>query len=84
MALKSSRKLPARFNAIVLPFFLSLMMCGIVSGISTLRAIGFAPDLASQWLQGWAFSWPVAFPVLLIVMPFVRRLTGVFVEAPQR
>ncbi len=78
------RKLPSRYNGIVLPFFLSLMMCCIVSGISTMRAVGLAPDLAEQWVRGWALSWPVAFPVLLLVMPFVRRLTGWFVEAPKR
>lgn len=81
--MNSFRKLPPRFNGIVMPFFLSLIMSCVVSGISTMRTIGFAPDLLTQWLHGWMLSWLVAFPVVLLVLPFVRRLTGLFVEAPR-
>jgi hypothetical protein len=78
-----SRKLPARFNGIVMPLILSLMMCFVVSGISTARAVGIAADLPERWLQPWCLSWLVAFPTLLLVMPTVRRITGLFVEAPR-
>ncbi|BCL77251.1 hypothetical protein JHS3_29870 [Jeongeupia sp. HS-3] len=70
----SFRKLPARYAAIVMPLLLSLLMTCIVSVISTLRGIG--PDGFPQiWLSAWGLSWLVAFPVLLLVLPVVRRLT---------
>ncbi len=78
------RKLPARYGAIVTPFFLSLFMCLIVSGISTVRAIGFVHDLPIQWARSWGVSWLVAFPTLLLVLPLVRRITSLVVAAPGR
>ena len=44
---------------------------------------GIAADLPERWLQPWCLSWLVAFPTLLLVMPTVRRITGLFVEAPR-
>ncbi|GLK68476.1 DUF2798 domain-containing protein [Hansschlegelia plantiphila] len=76
------RKLPACFNGVVTPFLLSLLMCFIVSGISTGRGIGLAPDLPEQWLRAWGLSWVIAFPTLLVVLPAVRRLAGLIVEQP--
>jgi len=76
------RKLPSRYASIVIPFLLSLMMCGVVSAISTARALGLSADLPAQWAKGWGLSWLVAFPTLLVVMPLVRRLAGRLVESP--
>ena len=76
------RKLPPRYASIVVPLLVSLMMCGVVSAISTARTIGLSGDLAAEWLKGWALSWLVAFPTLLVVMPLVRRLAGLIVESP--
>ncbi|WP_062114507.1 DUF2798 domain-containing protein [Aureimonas sp. AU40] len=76
------RKLPPRYGAFVVPFLLSLMMCGVVSAISTARALGLSSELPAQWAKGWGLSWFVAFPTLLVVMPMVRRLAGLLVEMP--
>lgn len=76
------RKLPARYAAIVLPFFLSGIMTCLVSGISTLRGVGFTPGVLPLWLGSWGVSWLVAFPTMMVVLPVVRRLTGKFVEMP--
>ena len=78
------RKLPARFHAIVFPFILSVFMCGTVSAVSTAKAIGLAPDFAVRWLTAWGLSWLVAFPVLLLILPAVRRIVGWLVHAPAR
>ncbi|GGE25206.1 hypothetical protein GCM10011390_50860 [Aureimonas endophytica] len=82
--MRTSRKLPAPYGAIITPLLLSLMMCCIVSGISTARAVGLADDLLAQWARGWGLSWLVAFPTLLFVLPVVRRVTGWLVEAAPR
>lgn len=75
-------KLPPRYNAVALPFVLSGMMSVVVSGISTLRAVGLPADFLWQWLTAWSLSWPVAFAAVLFVLPLARRIVAMFVEPP--
>lgn len=74
------RKLPARHAAVVMPFFLSILMTCIVSMISTLKGVGWGPHFPGVWLGSWGVSWLVAFPVLLLVLPVVRKLTAMVVQ----
>lgn len=74
-------KLPARSGAWVMPLLLSIFMTCIVSLISTLKGIGWSPQFALKWLAAWGLSWVIAFPVLLLVLPLVRRVTMVLVRA---
>ncbi|QYJ80033.1 DUF2798 domain-containing protein [Shewanella acanthi] len=76
-------KLPAKYANIVMPFFLSILMSCIVSGISTLNGVGTSPQFIDLWLTAWFISWIVAFPTLLFVLPLVRKLTAAFVELPK-
>lgn len=76
------RKLPARFATVVLPFFLSILMTAIVSLISTVNGVGLVAGFLDLWLRAWGLSWIVAFPVLLIVLPIVRRATAAIVHLP--
>jgi hypothetical protein len=78
------RKLPARYAAVVMPFLLSLLMTCLVSLIATARSVGLTPELLRLWPGSWLLSWLVAFPVTLLVLPLVRRLTLAIVEAPPR
>ena len=77
-------KLPARYAAIVMPLVLSIVMTFVVSGISTLWSLGPTPGFVSTWPAAWALSWVVAFPTLIAVLPLVRRIVALFVEAPQK
>lgn len=75
-------KIPVRYAHLLTAFIVSLMMTCIVSGISTLRSIGFAPNFFSVWPVAWAMSWAVAFPVFLFVAPIVRRIVAALVDGP--
>jgi hypothetical protein len=75
-------KLPARYAAIVTPLVLSVLMTFVVSAISTLRSLGPTPAFMATWPAAWAISWLVAFPTLLAVLPLVRRIVALAVEAP--
>jgi energy-converting hydrogenase Eha subunit A len=75
------KKLPAKAHGIVMPFILTMLMTAIVSGISTFRVVGLS-GLASHWPSNWLWSWGVAFPVLLVVMPLVRKIVSLLVEDP--
>jgi hypothetical protein len=76
------QKLPARYAQWVMPFLLSVLMTCIVSLISTLTNVGLAPNLLAIWLRSWALSWIFAFPVLLLLLPVVRRATAAIVQQP--
>ena len=65
-----------------MPFFLSIIMTGVISMVSTLRSAGMAPGVVSLWLGSWGLSWVIAFPTLLVVLPLVRKVTFVFVQMP--
>lgn len=73
------RKLPTRCGALVTPLILSGLMTLIVSAISTLRVLGPTPAFLQSWPGAWGLSWLIAFPVLLLVLPVVRRLTALLV-----
>lgn len=75
------RKLPRNFGAAVMPFLLSILMTCVVSAISVLRTQGLTPDALADWPGAWLLSWVVAFPVLLLVLPMVRRLSAMLVES---
>jgi hypothetical protein len=58
-------------------FFAVLTTCFascLVSGISTLRAVGWTPEFPLSWLKAWMMSWPVAAPAMYVVSPPVRRM----------
>ncbi|CAM9384770.1 DUF2798 domain-containing protein [Acinetobacter bereziniae] len=74
------RKIPNRYTAIVMPFFLSIIMTFIVSCISTLRSMGFDNFSVNTWVSAWGISWLIAFPVLLLVLPIVRKITMLIVQ----
>ena len=74
-------KLPAKYESLVMPLLLSVLMTFIVSMVSTLRAIGPAPNFLYVWLSSWVLSWAVAFPTLLLVLPVVKRATLAIVRS---
>ncbi len=76
------RKLPARYNVVVMPLAISVLMTCIVSGISTLSGVGAGPGFLAIWMEAWATSWLFGFPVLIVVLPLVRRLVATVVEQP--
>ncbi|MBB3917040.1 DUF2798 domain-containing protein [Rhizobium fabae] len=73
-------KLPKRYNTIIMPLILSLLMTCVVSAINILRAQGLTAPALAMWPSAWALSWAIAFPVLLLVLPVVKRLTAIIVE----
>jgi hypothetical protein len=66
----------------VLPFCLSLLMTFVISGVSTLMSLGPTRAFVATWPAAWAMSWIVAFPTLIMVLPLVRRIVALVVEAP--
>jgi hypothetical protein len=74
------RKLPARYGALVMPLILTCLMTCVISGISTVNALGFSPLVLRDWPRAWMISWVIAYPTILVVLPVVRWLTARVVE----
>lgn len=68
------RMIPARLAPVLFGLILSGLMSCIVSGLSTLRAIGLPPGFLGQWMGSWLAAWAVAFPTVLVIAPITRRL----------
>ncbi len=78
------RRVPARYAALLMPLLLSIIMTCVISGVSTLLALGPSQEALRRWPEAWGFSWLVAFPTLLVVLPIVRRLVALLVAPPAR
>jgi len=69
-------RIPARFAPILFGALLSAIMVGIVSGFVLASTQGIHPGLPGQWFRSCAMTWPVAFPTVTLVAPWVRQIVG--------
>lgn len=73
---------PRKFGPVLFGFLLSGLMSLLVSGISTLRAVGLPDHFVGLWMSAWITAWVVAFPVVLVVAPLARRAVEMLIEKP--
>jgi hypothetical protein len=66
-------RIPARYSNVLFGGLLSMIMVTVISGAVVLVTQGFGPDFPAHWFKGFATAWPIAFPTVLVVAPFVRR-----------
>jgi hypothetical protein len=69
-------RIPARFAPLVFGAVLSSIMVGIVSAFVLLITQGLSDQFLSHWLRSCLMTWPVAFPTVTIVAPWVRKFVG--------
>lgn len=69
-------RIPARFAPIVFGALLSAIMVALVSAFVIGITQGLQAGFAAQWLKSCATTWPVAFPTVTLVAPWVRRIVG--------
>lgn len=80
MMFGSVQKLPMKYATWIMPLFLSCLMSGTISLINFLVHSGFSANFISKWFPIWMFSWAIAYPVVLIFLPIVRKITGFLVD----
>ncbi len=49
-------KLPMKWATVVMPFFLSCLMSGIISLINMIRNLGWIEGFFTLWLHNWMIS----------------------------
>ena len=69
-------RVPARFAPILFGALLSAIMVALVSAFVIAVTQGLQQGFAAQWLRSCATTWPVAFPTVTLVAPWVRRFVG--------
>lgn len=69
-------RIPARFAPILFSALLSAIMVCIVSAFVLMISQGFHAGFVAQWLKSCVTTWPVAFPTVAVVAPWVRRMVG--------
>jgi hypothetical protein len=69
-------RIPVRFAPIVFGALLSAIMVTIVSAIVLAVSQGFHQGFLAQWLRSCLTTWPIAFPTVTLVAPWVRRAVG--------
>ena len=69
-------RIPARFAPIIFSALLSAIMVCIVSAFVLMISQGFHAGFVAQWLKSCATTWPVAFPTVAVVAPWVRRIVS--------
>lgn len=69
-------KIPARYSNLLFGGMLSIIMVTIISGTVVLINQGYDQEFFRRWFRGFITAWPVAFPAVLVVAPFVRRMVS--------
>lgn len=56
-------------------------MVTIISGTVVFANQGLTANFITQWFKSFATAWPIAFPTVLVVAPFVRKIVARFTVA---
>ena len=75
-------KISARYSNLLFGGMLSMIMVTIISGAVVLVTQGLGPDFITLWFKGFATAWPIAFPTVLVVAPFVRKIVAQLTTGP--
>ena len=69
-------RIPQRYAPIVFGALLSAIMVAVVSAFVLASSQGVNAQFLSQWAKSCAMTWPVAFPTVTLIAPWVRRVVG--------
>ncbi len=69
-------RIPARFAPILFGALLSVIMVGLVSAFVIAITQRIEADFTARWIRSCVTTWPVAFPTVTVVAPWVRRIVG--------
>ncbi len=73
-------RVPKRFSPFLFPLLLSGFMTFLITGISMTRVLGINAlvndpgNFLQIWMKAYLSSWLIAYPILLLVIPVVRRV----------
>ena len=77
-------KISARYSNLLFGGMLSMIMVTIISGAVVFVTRGPGSGFLMHWVKGFATAWPIAFPTVLVVAPFVRKIVTKLTVAPEQ
>ena len=77
-------KIPSRYSNLLFGALLSVIMVSIVSAAVLLLNQGLTREFPVQWVKSVAAAWPIAFPTVLVVAPWVRKVVARITDAEKR
>lgn len=60
---------------------MALLMSCLMSFVITIFNIGLVDEILFIWLKAWGFAFVVAFPIVIVVSPVVRRLVENIIDS---
>ena len=75
-------RIPARLAPLMFGALLSAIMVAIVTAFVLATTRGLHAGFVADWLRSCVTTWPVAFPTVTLVAPWVRRIVVGFTERP--
>lgn len=64
----------------LMPLLLSGLMSGSISAFNLLLNKGLVHNFFQLWLKSWSLSWLIAFPLIMVFLPLVRKFLMQFVS----
>lgn len=77
------QKIHVKHMSWLMPLFLSGLMSGSLSCFNLFMNQGWIDGFFYKWLSIWCLSWVVAYPLILIFIPLVKRLLMLIVHIPK-
>ena len=78
MSLMSPQK---KFH-LVFSFVMGLLMISIMTFVITATNVGFGSDFLARWGRAFSIAYVVGVPVIFILAPIARRITGRLLGMP--
>lgn len=69
-------RIPSRYAPVLFGALLSAIMVSIVSAVVLMLNSGIDDEFAWRWLRSCATTWPIAFPTVTLIAPWVRSTVG--------
>ncbi len=68
--------IPVRYTPILFGALLSAIMVSLVSAFVIVITQGLHGGFPAQWLKSCLTTWPIAFPTVTLLAPWVRRIVA--------
>lgn len=83
--LRWKHRIPKRFVPVLFPFLLSGFMTLLITDISIVKVVGTSALVSApfaffqSWMKTYVSAWILAYPVLLLAIPVVRRAVNTLI-----
>lgn len=63
-----------KYYNVLFSFIMAVIMTSVMSLIITIASLGFVENLHIIWMNNWLTAFFIAYPLLLVIVPNVKRL----------